>query len=86
MKVIVAVEGQGYEADTNSINVFYTLHTALFANKKEYLDIDIRTTSNIIEDHTRLMKYQTKLSKNGKLMFEREGGFWLEITEKEIVC
>ncbi len=84
MKLIVALEGQGYEANIESTELFFSLKSALMHYKQEYLDIDVTITSNINADIHKQRLYENKLAKKGKLMFEREGGFWLQITEKEV--
>lgn len=86
MKVIVAVEGQGYEADINAIEIFPNLTSALMNYMKDYTEIYDNKTINANADLHKLNIYKAKLAKNNKLIFEREGGFWLEIREKEIVC
>lgn len=74
MKLIVALEGQDYEADVNGIEVFNSLQKALFSYKDKFTTINIRTTSNAVADLQKLRNYEQKLIKDKCLIFERPGG------------
>lgn len=84
MKAIVAIEGQGYEADTKSIKIFHSLTATLVNCEKEYTTIGVIRTSGT-PDNEKVRAYKQKLIKDQVLIFEREGGFWLQIREKEVV-
>lgn len=84
MKVIVTVEGQGPEVDTESINIFHSLTVTLVNYEKEYTNIGIVRTSGT-PDGEKVRAYKQKLIKDQVLIFEREDGSWLQITEKEVM-